>query len=456
MAEILLIRSLQRRVAVVSSLAVGTALVLGIQGAHLAEDKEARQNLDAHLAEAAQTVIEFSRADVQRALASKNVTLQTYTPPDANLDLTFQVWLKDSGTLLKTNDVTLQAPLMPIHLVGFETGTINDVPVRKFSMISPDRKYVVQAAEIIEDHSTDWPTMLRYYFLPIALPLLASMLATWALQRRSVEALDALVSRLRDIDLNNMGEVKLDRTTHEIEPVIEEVNTLFQKASNAIITEQRFTSLAAHELRTPWAGIKAQAQLALKAKNDPDLREALQAIIHGVNRASHVFDQLFDLTRLESTSRHIRAQFQPVNLSLVMQLIEDDMRGKLRDKNAHLNCRLQVTEVLGLESALYLMLRNLVANATLYGPEGGVIEVSTELQGADVVLRVDDAGPGIPPDSRDSAFERFNRLNQNGPDGVGLGLSIVKKTVELHEGRIHLDQSPQGGLRVEISLPRHG
>ena len=454
MAEILLIRSLQRRVAVVSSLAVGAALVLGVQGAQMAEDKEARQNLDSHLAEAAQTVIEFSKIDVQRALETKDTTLQTYTPPDANLDLTFQVWLKESGTLLKTNDVTLQEPLMPINVVGFETGTANGASVRKFSMISPDRKFVVQASELIEGHSTDLPTMLRYYLLPIALPLLASMLATWALQRRSVEALDALVDRLRHIDLNDLGQVKIDRPTHEIEPVIEEVNTLFQKASNAIITEQRFTSLAAHELRTPWAGIKAQAQLALKAKNDTDQREALQAVIGGVNRASHVFDQLFDLTRLESTSRHISAQFQPVNLSLVMQLVEDDMRGKLRDKDATLSCHLDVTEVLGLESALYLMLRNLVANATLYGPQGGVIEVSTELLGSEVVLRVDDAGPGIPPDSRNSAFERFNRLNQNGPDGVGLGLSIVKKTVELHEGHIRLDDSPLGGLRVEINLPQ--
>jgi len=262
------------------------------------------------------------------------------------------------------------------------------------------------------------------------------------------------VDRLRNLDLTDMSQVKIDHATHEIGPVIEEVNTLFQKASNAIITEQRFTSLAAHELRTPWAGIKAQAQLALKAKNDTDLREALQSVIQGVNRASHVFDQLFELTRLESTSRNISQQFKPVNLTQVIQLIEDDLRAKLRDKNIQLETRLDVTEVLGLESAVYLMLRNLIANAALYGPEGGVIRVSTTRHESDVILHVDDAGPGIPSGSRNSAFERFNRLKQSGPDGVGLGLSIVRKTVELHAGTIRLDDSPLGGLRAEITLPQ--
>jgi len=191
MAEILLIRSLQRRVAAVSSIAAGAALVLGIHGAQTVEDKEARQALDSHLAEAAQTVIEFSKDDVNRALKSKQTTLQAYSPPDANLDLTFQVWLKDSGKLIKTNDVSLQEPLMPINVVGFDTGTLNGAPVRKFSMISPDRQFVVQTSELMEGHSTDFSTLLRYYFLPIALPLLASMLFTWGLQRRSANALDA-------------------------------------------------------------------------------------------------------------------------------------------------------------------------------------------------------------------------------------------------------------------------
>jgi hypothetical protein len=183
MAEILLIRSMQRRVAAVSAIAVSAALVLGIQGAKTVEDKEARQALDSHLAEVAQTVIEFSKDDVKKALQSKQPTLQSYTPPDANLDLTFQVWLKDSSKLIKTNDVTLKEPLMPINLVGFDTGILNGAQVRKFSMISPDRQFVVQTSELTEGHSTDFDVLLRYYFLP-CLPCFLPGACCVALPRR--------------------------------------------------------------------------------------------------------------------------------------------------------------------------------------------------------------------------------------------------------------------------------
>jgi signal transduction histidine kinase len=294
---------------------------------------------------------------------------------------------------------------------------------------------------------------LRFYFLPIALPLLLSMLATSVLLRRSANALDALVHRLRHVDILDMGTVEIERPTQEILPVIEEVNSLFKKASNAIITEQRFISMAAHELRTPWAGIKAQAQLALKARNPADLQEALQYVIGGVDRASHVFDQLFDLSRLEGTSKDIAEKFQPVQIADVYQQVMDDLAAKAREKRISSHTRLDVPTIDGLDFAFFLLLRNLLSNAIQYGAEGGHIEVSTQRDETETVLYVDDSGKGIPAQARQNAFERFNRLDQHGPDGVGLGLSIVQKCVELQRGRIELQDSPLGGLRVMVRFP---
>jgi signal transduction histidine kinase len=453
MAEILRVKSLQRKVAVITSLAVAAALVLGVGGARMAEEIEQRQHLDMHLEEVAQTVLEFAEDEaknVGHTTVPHSLLPRIYLPNEANSDLTFQVWLKDGPVLLQTNDGSSTQPLMPLTTRGFDSGMVKGREGRKFSLAAQDDAFIVQVAEQFEDHDRDTPTLLRFYFLPIALPLLLSMLATWVLLRRSAGALDDLVYRLRHVDILDLGTVEIDRPTHEIRPVIEEVNSLFKKASNAITTEQRFTSMAAHELRTPWAGIKAQAQLALKARNAEDLHEALRYLIGGVDRASHVFDQLFDLSRLEATSSDIAATFGPVAIAEVYHQVMDDLSAKASARGISSHTRFDAPTIEGLDFAFFLLLRNLLSNAIQYGPDGGHIEVSTHRHGLETILNVDDSGKGISAAARQSAFERFNRLDQHGPDGVGLGLSIVLKCVELQRGRIELLESPLGGLRVQL------
>jgi two-component system OmpR family sensor kinase/two-component system sensor histidine kinase QseC len=104
----------------------------------------------------------------------------------------------------------------------------------------------------------------------------------------------------------------------------------------------------------------------------------------------------------------------------------------------------------GLPFGLFLVMRNLLANAVLYCPPGGRVQLTTSLEGGCPVITVDDSGPGIPPENRERAFERFNRLGQYETEGVGLGLSIVLMVVELHGARISLLDSPLGGLRCQV------
>ena len=454
MAEILRVASLQRKVAVITSAAVAAALLLGINGARMAEELEQHQHLDLHLEEVAQTLLSFAADDARSAAALPHGVLpRVILPNPANPDLRFQVWQKDGPVLVQTNDAGSTAPLMPLEQQGFASGTVQGKPGRIFALTSADHAFAVQVAEQFEDRDNDTPTLLIYYFLPIALPLLLSMFASWVLLRRSANALDELVDRLRHLDLLETGPVAIDKPTHEILPVIEGVNMLFQRANNALVTEQRFTSMAAHELRTPWAGVKAQAQLALKARSTQDLQESLQAIIGCVNRASHVFDQLFDLTRLESSGKEITSKFQPVAIATVYQQVMDDLDSRAVAKRMAVYTRWAQPMLYGLDFALFLLLRNLISNAILYGNEGGRIDISTESVGDKVILTVDDSGKGIPAEDRAMAFERFNRLDQHGSDGVGLGLSIVLKVVELHSATIELLDSPLGGLRVRVTLP---
>jgi signal transduction histidine kinase len=274
------------------------------------------------------------------------------------------------------------------------------------------------------------------------------------LLKDSFRTLDAMATRLHQHNLLDVKPLQIDKPSKEMIPVIAAVNSLFLRTGNAISMEQRFTSMAAHELRTPWAGIRAQAQLAGTARSKEELNDALHALTRGIDRASHVFDQLFDLARLESMGSDVTSKFQAVNLSIPFQQVLEEVRNLAEQKSVTVASRFLTEEVHGSDFILYLMLRNLVSNAILYTPRGGRVEVFTQERDQHLILTVDDSGIGIPAAAREKAFERFNRLGQHGTDGVGLGLSIVVQVVQLLRAKIQLMDSPLGGLRVHVTLNR--
>jgi signal transduction histidine kinase len=147
-------------------------------------------------------------------------------------------------------------------------------------------------------------------------------------------------------------------------------------------------------------------------------------------------------------------KLQIIKVSAPFQQVMEELCHQAQSKDVKVVSQLNADEVLGIEFILYLMLRNLLSNAILYTPKGGRIEVRTQEQDGQVILTVDDSGHGIAPHAREKAFERFNRLDQHGADGVGLGLSIVAQVVALLRARIQLLDSPLGGLRVQVILNR--
>lgn len=438
------LRSLQRRVLGINAWAVSVALTMGITGALWVEETEHRQELDVHLQELAQAIVGITEQSIH--------LIDAPATPLPKGGLTFQVWQRDGMLLLHTNDPANQQPLLPPNQLGFENGIVKGVDGRKYAMHSLDGRFLIQVEEPIEDRSSEFLSLMTYFWLPVALPLLFSVFATWSMQRRSAKALDTLVKRLHNRDVFDPKPMKFPNSASDIEPVIDEVNSLFQRTNNAILTEQRFTAMAAHELRTPWAGIKAQAQIAQIATTDAELQEALRALIGGINRASHVFDQLFDLARMESLEHDLSSRFGDVQLTTIFQQVMNELESRVTAKQITMATQFAEAQIRGLDFAIYLLLRNLLANAVLYTPAGGRIEVSTQKTDKGLVLCVDDSGEGIPAHARQAAFERFNRLNRSGPDGVGLGLSIVMQIIKIHGALIELQESHLGGLRAQITF----
>ncbi len=213
--------------------------------------------------------------------------------------------------------------------------------------------------------------------------------------------------------------------------------------------EKRLTGDAAHELRTPLAGLKMQAEVAHRATNKRERYRALDQVIKGVERSTHLVEQLLTMARLDP---EVGLQdFVQLDLcEIVSDVVADlasDADAKQIDVRFEEECR---GNVRGNADALGILIRNLMDNAVRYTPNGGMVIVSIASTDGQVVLRVADNGPGIPPEMRDHVFERFFRGHESLASGSGLGLSIAQRIADLHNASINLKTSSQDGLEVEV------
>ncbi|MDP9045455.1 MAG: ATP-binding protein [Pseudomonadota bacterium] len=268
-----------------------------------------------------------------------------------------------------------------------------------------------------------------------------------------MRAVDALAARLQGRDPRDTTRLRIDAPAEQLDPVVDALDGLFQRMGDALASERRFVSVAAHELRIPLAGMRAQAQIALAADDPVQSRTALSLLMEGVDRSAALVEQLLDLAQAEALSGTIHLPRQGVALASAFDAVMIDLGAMADRKEGAISTRFEAPKVDGLHFGVHLILRNLLANAIAYSPVGGRIHVASEVRGADTVLSVDDAGPGIAPQDRERAFQRFDRIGKTGPEGVGLGLPIVALAAGAQGASVRLLDSPLGGLRVEVCFP---
>lgn len=236
----------------------------------------------------------------------------------------------------------------------------------------------------------------------------------------------------------------------EVAPLVTRLNSLFADIIRALENERRFTADAAHELRTPLAALKAQAQVALASVDSDERRRALAQILVGCDRAAHLVEQLLTLARLDADPSH------PMQDLALRPIAEEVLALSAGEAMAH-DCDLVLHEgdaqVRGDALLLQVLLRNLVDNALRHSG-ATQIEVAVVQQGQRAVLSVNDNGRGIAADERERVRQRFYRSASANSSGSGLGLSIVGRIAELHGGSIELVQPAAGnGVSLRVSLP---
>lgn len=254
-----------------------------------------------------------------------------------------------------------------------------------------------------------------------------------------------------------MAPLARNNVPQELRPLAESLNALLARLDEAMSAQRRFTADAAHELRTPLAALKLQVGLARRAQDDAQRASALAELEAGVDRATHLVDQLLTMARLEPESPDRRNE--AVDLASLAKEAIVARAPLAEDRRIDLGLAGAASApVRGDPAMLSMMIGNLLDNALRYTPAGGRIDVATEASpNGDVRLSVIDTGPGIPPAERERVFERFYRgaaQDASHGTGSGLGLSIVRRIAAAHRAEASLGEGSDGrGLAVHVRFP---
>jgi signal transduction histidine kinase len=448
--------SLLVRLAWIAMTAVLVSLVFGGFAMFWAASIQNEQMLDARLEQFGATL---------QALVDESLTQHGSDPavapaglktrPAAALLYRYQVWSRDGAhQLIRSHEAPATLPLADIAQLGYSTRRIEGEDYRVFSLPTHDGTHVVQVAENINEAWTQVGLTTVYYAAFLLVPFALLFGATWWLLRRALHSIRTLANSLADRNPLDLSPLPVVAPPREIVPILRAIDMLFGRMQRALSIERSFTSMAAHEMRTPLAGVRAQAQLLTQEDLADEPMQTVRGLIQGVDRASHLLDQLLDLARVESLVMAGEPQFEPVKVADIYQEVARDLLPRVRRHDVTVAARLAEHALECHAFALSVLMRNLLANAILYTPAGGRVEIATVRLPDHLLLSVDDSGRGIPQAQRERAFERFNRLGRAQADGVGLGLSIVLLVVEMHSAKIQLADSPLGGLRVQVAFPR--
>lgn len=416
---------------------------------------EIEELFDAQLAQSARVLLTLTAHELEEHRTNrKAAALGSALPGDVpgheyEEKLAYQLWRHNRMLLRSAN--APDTSLAPGE--GYSDRNINGDAWRVFALRDPDRDVRIEVGErydlrneLILDTvgNVSWPLLLT-------LPLLALLI--WAGVGQGLRPLRRTAREIAQRTPQLLDPLSLAGVPGEVQPLVESLNGLLARLHEALDSEQRFTANASHELRTPLAGLKTQAQVALDAADDAERRQALLQIVRGVDRATHLVEQLLTLARLDPDSATARHEIVPVPAIAAEVLAE--LGPVALEKGVELGLSEDSSgQVLGDRHALAILLRNLVDNAIRYTPARGQVEVGVRVVDREVRLRVVDSGPGLPPAERERVFERFYRVPGSVQPGCGLGLSIVQRIAVLHGARITLSPATaSGGLCVEVVFP---
>ena len=372
-------------------------------------------------------------ADEARALA------------DPSFDYVVQIWSLQGLELYSSRPQGLTEPLPARAVLGYSELRLGGQDWRVFSAATPLR--VVQVAQplAVRQKLAALAALRSVVPVAVALPLVAA--AVWWLIGLSLAPVARVVQAAQSGGANALHALPTDGLPGEIAPLVESFNGLLARLSTAFDAQRSFVADAAHELRTPLTALKLQLGLLRDSAPGEEQDAAISRLRGGIDRAVHLVEQLLALARAEPGAA---AASQPLDLAELARQAVADVQPLA--ERAGVTLALAAPHPLPLQGdpqALRSAVRNLVDNAVKYGARTVQVSALRGPQGAPL-LRVDDDGPGIPPEQRERVFDRFQR-GEAQVEGSGLGLAIVRAAARQQGAEVRLADSPLGGLRAELA-----
>jgi two-component system sensor histidine kinase TctE len=353
-----------------------------------------------------------------------------------------------------TGDRDLPVPEGPLPEPGeitYRNDQMLDEPVRVAALVldipgAPEQRGVLlQYAETLGKRSRLTTEIIKGVILPQFVILPLAVLLVWLALAKGIKPLNELQQRIRARDSGDLSPIDGRAAPEEVAPLVASINDLLQRLDQSLSMQKHFLADAAHQLKTPLAGLRMQAELAVReidaGQRDP---QAMKAALHQISlssqRAAHAVNQLLAMARAEDQQQALRTQ--PVDLAEVVQAAMRDLFTKAQDRGIDIGYEGAdpgpATVLEGQPVLLGELVRNLLDNALQYTPAGGAVtaRVLPDPFGQVLVLQVEDTGPGIPEAERDLVFQPFYRTLGTGVDGTGLGLAIVQEIVKGHDAEI--------------------
>jgi two-component system, OmpR family, sensor histidine kinase QseC len=449
-------RSMRARLLLILLVTTGAAWLSAAGWIYFSAQAQVEQVLDARLREAAR-MVDSLLTDERIEIASAARALQEagierdWGSEDYSRQLSCQIWSL-SGDMVGRSEAAPRQRLAGDG-DGFSQTVIDGETWRVYTVLNRNRGVQVMVGDNLKIRQSLVNGVMMGTLLPMTLMLPIGALLIWLSVRGGLAPLERTAKALSARRADDLWPVGDASSPAGLRPMLAALNGLFARVEAAREREKSFTAFAAHELKTPLAGVKTQAQIALASKDPQVTARALAQIAGGVDRSSRLVSQLLDLAAADASENDLSPG--PADLG---RALEEAIRAvePLRQKRsvAFEEAGDAAARVACNEALATTALKHVLENALLHSPAGGRIAIAMSRRQARVSVVIEDQGPGMNEDEIAHATERFFRGHDQPATGTGLGLAIVETVLKRAGGALSVANREGGrGLRVTLAFP---
>ena len=336
-----------------------------------------------------------------------------------------------------------------------ESVRIVSIPV-EHSINKVKKQFFIQVAETRNQRTEIQRQIIFWIVIPQLILLISALILVRFAVKRGLSPILYLNEKIIARSYKDLKPIDIQNVPLEVDRLVGSLNNLMGELDNAIKSENRFVNDAAHQLRTPLAGILAQIQLAQESQDVEEIKRRLEQISQSSKRLIHIINQLLSLSKTQPEAMHA-SQFVELDLVVLVKKTMEDLfsLADLKKIDLGFDGSNEAAFIMGDEQKLYDLIHNLIENGIKYTPNLGKVNVSIKSKDNKICLIVEDTGKGIPKEDQPNVFKRFYRgdnVTQSGEDaGAGIGLAIAKEIANMHEATIEIDsRNEKPGTRFYV------